>query len=402
MPVFNYTAIDAKGGKVKGNVEAENLLTARHIIYQRKLYLLSVKIKHVSSYARFIKVLKKTSHIDLILITRQLSILVNAAIPLNEALELIEKQSEKSHVNSVIHEVRKKILEGYSLSDSLSQFPTVFNSLYRSMIAAGELSGNLSEVLSNLADHIEQVYKIKNKIAQALIYPIILIIISIGLIGILLSVIIPNIIEQFVSYDKTLPLSTRILMVSSYWLEDNILFIIAGFAVLFMGGYGISKMKKINILFEYYYLKLPILGNTLFKLNISRYLRMMAILNSNGVSLIKTMEISGGVVTNLYIKQQLECALKLVSEGGSLSVSLANSHVFSPMISHMIASGERSGKLDIILEKITGMLEQDIVDQINIFIILLEPIIMLFMAGFIFFIVLAIFQPILEMNDLIL
>ncbi|WP_038892315.1 type II secretion system F family protein [Yersinia enterocolitica] len=222
-------------------------------------------------------------------------------------------------------------------------------------------------------------------------------------------------------------------MVTSHWIEDNIVSIIIILVIFSFSIYGISKIRKINMFIESCYLKLPIFGRLIFKLNISRYMRMMAILSSNGVNLIRTMDVSTGVVTNLYIKQRLDDAVTLVSEGGSLSSSLSNSRMFSPlyikqrlddavtlvseggslssslsnsrmfspMTIHMIASGERSGKLDEVLKKITDIQEQEIIEEINVFVILLEPVIMISMASFIFFIVLAIFQPILEMNNLI-
>lgn len=401
MPVYEYTAKNNKGIKIKGSVEAENVLAARQVIYQKKLFLLNIKIKRTSRFAQWMTFLNTINNRDLILITRQMSILVNAAIPLDEVLALIENQSTKRKVDSVIHKIRERILEGHSLSDSLSQFPAIFNSLYRSMIAAGELSGHLGLVLSNLADHIEQARKVKSKITQTLIYPAILVSVSIGVIAILLTLIIPNIIEQFVSYDKVLPLSTRVLMVTSHWIENNILSIIMILVIFSFSLYGVSKIRKVNVVIEFFYLKLPIFGSLIFKLNISRYMRMMEILSSNGVSLIRAMDISTSVVTNLYIKQRLDDAVILVSEGDSLSSSLSNSRIFSPMTIHMIASGERSGKLDDILKKITDIQEQEIIEEINVFVILLEPVIMISMASFIFFIVLAIFQPILEMNNLI-
>ncbi len=190
-------------------------------------------------------------------------------------------------------------------------------------------------------------------------------------------------------------------MVTSHWIEDNIVSIIIILVIFSFSIYGISKIRKINMFIESCYLKLPIFCRLIFKLNISRYMRMMAILSSNGVNLIRTMDVSTGVVTNLYIKQRLDDAVTLVSEGGSLSSSLSNSRMFSPMTIHMIASGERSGKLDEVLKKITDIQEQEIIEEINVFVILLEPVIMISMASFIFFIVLAIFQPILEMNNLI-
>lgn len=351
MTVYEYTAKSNKGIKIKGSVEAENLLVARQIIYQKKLYLLNIKIKRINRFSQWMIFLNTINNRDLILITRQMSILVNAAIPLDEVLALIENQSTKRKVDSVIHKIRKGILEGHSLSDSLSQFPAIFNSLYRSMIAAGELSGHLGLVLSNLADHIEQARKVKSKITQTLIYPAILVSVSIGVIAILLTLIIPNIIEQFVSYDKVLPLSTRVLMVTSHWIENNILSIIIFLVIFLFSLYGVSKIRKVNRFIEFFYLKLPIFGSLIFKLNISRYMRMMEILSSNGVNLIRAMDISTSVVTNLYIKQRLDDAVILVSEGGSLSSSLSNSRIFSPMTIHMIASGERSGKLDDILKK---------------------------------------------------
>ncbi|ENE9916129.1 type II secretion system F family protein, partial [Yersinia enterocolitica] len=149
---------------------------------------------------------------------------------------------------------------------------------------------------------------------------------------------------QFVSYDKVLPLSTRVLMVTSHWIENNILSIIIFLVIFLFSLYGVSKIRKVNRLIEFFYLKLPIFGSLIFKLNISRYMRMMEILSSNGVNLIRAMDISTSVVTNLYIKQRLDDAVILVSEGGSLSSSLSNSRIFSPMTIHMIASGERSGK----------------------------------------------------------
>ncbi|CNI57371.1 type II secretion system F family protein [Yersinia vastinensis] len=402
MPVYKYAAINTQGVKVKGSIEAESLLGARQLLYQRKLCLLNIKSKRYSQTIKVINIFNRVNSMELVLITRQMSILINAAIPLDVTLEIIRTQNTKRNINKVICEVRRKVIEGYTFSDSLSLFPIVFNTLYRSMITAGEVSGHLDIVLSKLADHIEQGYKLKNKIIQALIYPMFLILISIGVIIILLSIVVPNIIEQFVLHDKSLPLSTKSLMTVSYWVKDYILIILLMFTACLILFNGALRVRKIKILFEHYYLKIPMLGKAISRLNISRYLRMMNILNSNGVSLIQAMKISGTILTNQYIKQQLSNSVKLVSEGGSLSTSLADSRIFPSMILHMIASGERSGQLDSMLEKIADIQEQELVDQISVFITMLEPLIMIFMAGFIFFIVLAIFQPILEMNNLIL
>lgn len=402
MPVYKYTFLNPKGQKIKGTVEADNILAARHILYQKDLFLLDVTVKRINKISIISKFFTGIKKLELVLITRQMSILVNAAIPLDEVLEIVEKQHIKSNIHNIIHEIRSKVIEGYSLSDSLSLFPAVFNELYRSMIAAGEVSGHLDLVLSKLAEHIEKTYMIRNKIIQTLIYPCFLVFVSISVIIILLSFVIPNIIEQFSFHEKALPLSTRTLMTVSYWLKDNLLLILITLIMLFIVANLMSKIKMIKIFIERNYLKIPVLGQVITKINISRYLRMMAILNSNGVEIIQSMKVSSTVLTNGYIKKQLTDSIRLVSEGGSFSSSLSDSRVFSPMILHMISSGERSGQLDVFLEKITDIQEQELIGYMDIFITLLEPVIMIFMAGFVFFIVLSIFQPILEMNNLIL
>lgn len=402
MPVYKYTFLNPKGQKIKGTVEAANILAARHILYQKDLFLLDVTVKRINPISIIGKLFTGIKKLELVLITRQMSILINAAIPLDEVLEIVEKQHIKSNVHNIIHEIRSKVIEGYSLSDSLSLFPAVFNELYRSMIAAGEVSGHLDLVLSKLAEHIEKTYMIRNKIIQTLIYPCFLVFVSISVIIILLSFVIPNIIEQFSFHEKALPLSTRTLMTVSYWLKDNLLLILITLIMLFIVANLMSKIKMIKIFIERNYLKIPVLGQVITKINISRYLRMMAILNSNGVEIIQSMKVSSTVLTNGYIKKQLTDSIRLVSEGGSFSSSLSDSRVFSPMILHMISSGERSGQLDVFLEKITDIQEQELIGYMDIFITLLEPVIMIFMAGFVFFIVLSIFQPILEMNNLIL
>lgn len=402
MPVYKYTFLNPKGQKIKGTVEADNILAARHILYQKDLFLLDVTVKRINKISIISKFSTGIKKLELVLITRQMSILVNAAIPLDEVLEIVEKQHIKSNIHNIIHEIRSKVIEGYSLSDSLSLFPAVFNELYRSMIAAGEVSGHLDLVLSKLAEHIEKTYMIRNKIIQTLIYPCFLVFVSISVIIILLSFVIPNIIEQFSFHEKALPLSTRTLMTVSYWLKDNLLLILITLIMLFIVANLMSKIKMIKIFIERNYLKIPVLGQVITKINISRYLRMMAILNSNGVEIIQSMKVSSTVLTNGYIKKQLTDSIRLVSEGGSFSSSLSDSRVFSPMILHMISSGERSGQLDVFLEKITDIQEQELIGNMDIFISLLEPVIMIFMAGFVFFIVLSIFQPILEMNNLIL
>ncbi|MGL4486690.1 MAG: type II secretion system F family protein [Yersinia sp. (in: enterobacteria)] len=399
MPVFKYLAINNKGMEVNGNVEAESARIARNILYRRDFCVIKIKVENERSILKFNKTSNKE---DLVLITRQMATLVNATMPLAEVMDVIVKQNPKSKMTKIVCDVRQKIIEGYSFSDALSQFPAVFSPLYKSLITAGELSGHLGIVLSQLADYIEQKQKLQRKITQALIYPALLMLISMIVFITLLTVVVPGIIEQFAFSEEELPLSTRILMVISNTVKDNITITIIMIAFIGFFINRILRVDKINLRWQRYYLKLPIFGGICLDLNMSRYLRTLSILIANGVTLVKAMNVSSALITNKYLKEQLIYSTKLVSEGCSLSFSLDSSKVLSPMIMHMITSGERSGQLNIILERISCIQEDELTVKINIFMTLLEPIIIVFMAALIFFIVLAIIQPIIQMNNLIM
>ncbi|CNK04679.1 type II secretion system F family protein [Yersinia aldovae] len=399
MAVFKYIAIDNKGMEVNGNVEAENIRIARCLLYKKKLCIIKIKLYSDNSILKFNKSVNKEG---LVLITRQMATLVSASMPLDEVMDVIVKQNPNSKLTKVVCEVRKKIIEGYAFSDALSQFPAIFSPIYKSLITAGELSGHLGIALSQLADYIEQKQQLQRKVTQALIYPVILILMSIIVSITLLAFVVPNIIEQFVSSEEELPLSTRVLILISYTVKENLL---AASITFFSFGVGINRafrVSEVSYLWHRYYLKLPVLGRLSLALNMSRYLRTLSILISNGVPLVKSMNVSSALISNYYLKEKLLISTRLVSEGCSLSFSLERCRVLSPMIVHMITSGERSGKLNSMLERVSLIQEDELTVRINFFIALLEPVIILFMASFIFFIILAIIQPIIEINNLII
>lgn len=400
MAVFKYVAISKSGAKIKGNIDAENIRAARYLLYKNNMHVLSIK-KRILLFNKYM-IKRNSNKTDLVLITRQIATLVSSSMPLDEVLDIVGKQNSKSKMIKIIQEIRLNIQEGHSFADALSHFPAVFSPLYKTMITAGEVSGHLGLVLVRLADHIEQAKKIQIKIIQALIYPCVLIIISLGVIVILLTAVVPNIVEQFSFSEKALPLSTKLLMMLSYGVKENIVIIIAITVLVVIFLHRLLKINKINIFFHRYYLRLPILGDMFVRINTSRYLRTLTTLHSNGVAIVQAMNMSNAALTNLYIKNKLNISVKLVSEGCSLSSSLADSGIFTPIILHMIISGERSGKLDRMLETVAGVQEEDLMNQINIVMLLLEPIIIIVMAVFISFVILSILQPILQINSLVM
>jgi general secretion pathway protein F len=399
MPQFRYLALDSTGKRAKGAIDADDLRQARLELQSRGLTPLTL-----TASAHWLAGLKKTGEPngrELALLTRQLATLVGASLPLEEALSALARQCEKKSHATLIQNVRSRVLEGLSLAEALNAWPKTFNTLFRAMVAAGETSGYLAPVLARLADHSEQSQKIKSRLMQAMIYPIVLTCVALGVITVLLTAVVPQVVEQFVHMHQSLPFSTRLLIKSSEIVRTF--------------GPGVALVLLISIMIFHYwlrqpanrmiwhrlYLRMPIVGKVTRGNNLARYAQTLSILSASGVPLLDGMNISGTVVTNVYIRQLLLDAAGKVSEGGSISQALEQTKIFPPMMHHMIASGEQSGELEKMLSHTAELQEQMFLNQINIALGLFEPLLIISMAGVVMFIVIAILQPLLQLNSIL-
>lgn len=404
MTTFDYRAIDQCGKKCKGKVETDSARQARQILRERGMVILAVKQTAASGVmgAKEWQIFthKKISSMDLTLITRQLATLIMASIPLEEALKAVAQQSEKKALIDLLGKVRNKVIEGHSFAEAVALFPQTFNSLYRAMITAGEACGLLGVVLNRLADHTEQSQRMKSKVTQALVYPMVLTLVAVIVVVVLLSVVVPKVVEQFVYMKQTLPFSTKALMVISeavYYAGPWLLFILIGCS-LFMRKWLQKDSRR--VVFHRFLLRLPVSGRLSLGLNTARYARTLCILNSSGVSLLQAMYISASVLTNDHARSQLMIATERVREGGSLSSALAETGLFSPMMRHMILSGEHSGELNNMLERAADIQDNIFSNQISLILSLFEPLLIITMASIVMFIILAILQPILQLNNI--
>ena len=406
MAAFDYQAVDSKGKTKKGVIEGDTPRQARALLREQGLMptevtptLANNKEKNGKPSSR--KEKGKVSAAELALITRQLATLVESGLPLEESLIAVAEQGEKHRIKSMVMGVRTKVTEGYGLAESMAEYPKVFNRLYRAMIAAGEKSGHLDKVLNRLADYTEQREQMRSQLIQALVYPVIMTVVAVGVIAILLTKVVPQIVGQFEHMGANLPGSTKFLIASSEFLQANGFFIVLFIAMLILLFSQLLKKPKFEMAYHQRVIALPGIGKVAKGLNTARFARTLSILSASAVLLLESMKISGEVLDNLYIKRQVKLAADKVREGSSLHLSLEQTKLFPPMMLHMIASGEKSGQLEQMLGRAADNQDKEFEALVNISLKAFEPALMVVMAGVVLFIVMAILEPILKLNTFI-
>jgi len=403
MPAFHYTAVDKEGNETKSSLEGDTDKHVRTILREKGLIPLLVKeIKADNSTKIKINFTQNSlSSIDLAHFTRQLATLIKSGIPIDEALFAINEQNKKQYIKNIILTIRSKIMEGYTLSDSFSDFPKSFPVIYTTTIAAGEKSGHLSLILDKLADFTESRKKLQQQIKNALIYPTALVITALLVIAFMLAYVVPKVVYIFENFNQQLPLLTRIMIASSDFLLNYWLYIIVfSVMLIFLSGY-LLKNDDTKSNYHSILLKLPIFGRLIMNMNSARFMQTLSILAGSGVPILEALKISANVVTSLPMKQAVNETTIRVSEGESISKSLSQSHLFPPMMIHMIGSGENSGRLEEMLDRATVNQEQEVENTIATLLGIMQPLTVIIMAGIVLLIVLAILLPIFEINNLI-
>ncbi len=401
MPAYQFTALDATGKQQKGVLEGDSARQIRQQLRDKAWIPVSVdpveqKSKNKSS--GFFQ--KKFSAYDLALMTRQLSVLVAAAIPLEEALRAVAKQSEKPHVQNLLLSVRSKVLEGHSLAQAMQQIGR-FPDLYIATIAAGERSGHLDLILDQLADYTENSHAMQKKIQGAMIYPVILMLMSFAIIMGLMTYVVPDIVKTFDQSKQALPLITVIMMKASAFIRGAWPFMLVGSVVGLFLLVRFLRTSAGHYTFDRLTLKLPLFGKLSRGINASRFASTLSILTRSGVPLVDALKIGAAVSNNWIIRDAVNLAADKVTEGGNLATQLERCGYFPPMMVQMIKSGEASGELDRMLERAAGMQEREVSGFITTLLALLEPLMLVFMAGIVLVIVIAVMLPIINMNNMV-
>ena len=395
MPTYSYTAINNKGSKKKGILTATSEREARKFI--KDLQLTPINISLSTSKSSFKSKIKNK---DIVLMTRQLATLLEAKTSLVDALKITADQLNNKDLMSIILNLREDVVQGKRLGQSMKKYPDVFNNTYSSLVTAGDSSGNLDVIFEKLSDYLEESASIRQKVVSAMTYPIILIGFSIIVVFALLTFVLPQVIGQFVKAGAELPLITELLI----GLSNNI-FIIAIFIILLVS-ISIFAYKKytsnINNLINAHknFLKLPIIGNFILISEIERFSSTMGLIMESGSNLDIALEESSKVLNNKFLHHIVMNAKKDVVEGKDFIFSLNKTEIFPNIFIQLISSGYKSGNLVKMFYKASDFLKNEIDSKRSVFLSLLEPLVIIFMGGFVMLIVLAILIPIMQMNTL--
>ena len=338
---------------------------------------------------------------ELALVTRQMATLIAAGLPVEEALLAVSKQSENPRIQSMLLAVRGKVMEGYSLANSLAEYPRAFPNLYRATVSAGESAGHLDLVLNRLADFTESQQESRSRIQQAMVYPAILFFLTIAILAGLLGYVVPDIVKVFADTGQALPTLTIFIISLSDFVAAYGIFVVIGIIALIFAAKRALQVPSIRMSWDRRLLHLPLVSKMSRGLNTAQFASTLSILSASGVPLVDAMRIAGQVLSNTFLRQKVSEATVKVSEGSSLNSALEQSGYFPPMMLHMIASGEASGQLDDMLSRVANSMQQDVELLLGVLLSLFGPFMLLLMGGAVFTIVMAILLPIINLNQLV-
>lgn len=402
MRPFDYEALDPAGRTRRGVITSESVRGARRDLRSRGLVPVrvsaaddSAKPKGDISLAR-----NHLSHKDRSLVTRQLATLLEAALPVEEALNSVSQQSEKPHVRKALLRVRAHVMEGHKLSQALALEPKSFDQLYRAIVAAGENTGALGAVLARLADHLERTHELRTKIQTALIYPAALFLTAMSVVIILMTFVVPRVVEQFNTSGRTLPALTRVMIGVSDFLVVYGVWLLLALVLAGVAAFHALKQDTVRLTFDGALLRLPMLGKLVRDINCARLARTTATLLASGAPLLDALNSAKETVTNRKLYAGVRTMVQDVEEGSSLNQAFKKAALFPPLVTHMAAAGEASGTLASMLEKAAKYMEQSFESFITALLSLLEPAIIIFMGVIVAVIVLSILLPILSLNTL--
>ena len=395
MPIFKFKGKNRIGNVVEGERVARNPQELATALEKEQIQVLNIerkksqlKIPGISGPRK-----KKVKLRDLSVFNRQLSVMFNAGLPITQGIGILAGQQQNQYFADALNDVRKDVEAGSNLSNSLKKYPDIFNDLYTSMIQAGEASGNLDTILMRLSEYIENMTKLVGKVKSAMAYPIAVLIIALVLTSVILWKVVPVFQNMFDQLGAALPLPTQIIIKASDFMQNNILFLIAGGAGLVFAFKAYNKTFQGRRVVDKIKLKIPVCGELLLKVGVARITRTLATLLNSGVEIIEAITITAKTSGNAIIEDAVLKSRSSVQEGKPLYEAWEEPKLFPFMVTQMISVGEQTGSLSTMLGKIADFYDEEVDQSVSALISLMEPIMILFLGGLVGTIIIAMYLP---------
>jgi general secretion pathway protein F len=406
MPVYSYVGLSPEGKNIAGIIDADSPRAARTKLRRSGVFPTEVTESSAAEQTprasrSLARLFERVNAQELSVVTRQLSTLVSAGLPLVDCLSALIEQVDSESLKRMLTRTRESVNEGSSLADAFAEHPKVFSNLYVNMVRAGEASGALDVVLLRLADYTESTAALRSKLRSALTYPAIMLIFGGGILFFLLSYVVPKITRLFLESKQVLPLPTRVLMAFSGALASWWPFLLVLLVALMFGLRAYVRTPNGRYRYDRWALRAPVFGKLNQKIAVARFSRTLATLLRSGIGLLPSLDIVKNIVDNRVLYDATESARDAIREGQSIAPPLKTSGIFPPLMIHMIAVGERSGQLEEMLAKTAETYEAEVDTTISTLTTLLQPIMTIFMGGVVLFIVLSILLPIFQMSSLV-
>lgn len=405
MPIFEYKAIDSKNKVKKGIIDADTPREARVKLKKDALFVTDIKesrgkkksviaIRGVTG----VEAPNKQRNEQIAAVTRQMAALLQAGIPLAEALRMIIEQAPDKKVEIVFRDIREKVTQGMTFGDALMQHPAYFTDLYSNMVRAGESSGALDKVLVRLAQFLQAQTRLKNKVGAAMMYPMIMVIVGVIVVAILMTMVVPRVTQLIKGRGQELPLPTEILITCSDFLVNYWLLVMVGILCLVVAFQLFVNSVKGRLAFDSFKLKLPIFGDLAKKQAMARFSITLATLLRSGVPALQALQVTKKVLDNVVLQNALQTVHDRVLEGTDISTPMKMSGVFPPTISYMVGVGEQAGNLEEMLERIAATYDEEVDLATQKLTSIIEPVIIVMLAVVVAGIVIAIVLPLLQLQ----
>jgi len=397
MSIYVWAGKTKKGRSLKGELEAADERIARIQLKKRNIEVTKLKQKPKDLFENISFMQPKVTNKDVVIFTRQFSTMIDAGLPLVQGLNILAEQMENRTFKGILRQITKDVEGGATLADALGKHPKVFDSLFVNLVAAGEVGGILDTILQRLAAYIEKAEKLKSKVKGAMVYPIAVLGIGVLVMAVIMVFVIPVFQEMFSGFGKGLPALTQLVINISDFTKSNIIYIIIGVGLFIWIFRRYKRTSSGGRNIDFVLLKIPIFGELVKKVAVARFTRTLGTMLSSGVTILDALEITAKTAGNVIVEEVIYDARTSIAEGQTIAEPLSESEIFPSMVSQMISVGESTGALDAMLEKIANFYDDEVDATVSALTALMEPLMMMLLAGALGPIIIAMYLPIFQM-----